>query len=73
VRVGRRWRDRTVVVSFDAERRLLVCHDERGALLTETALPWLTEEWVWAGCDPDPAATAGAAPPLEAAGSSTFG
>lgn len=73
VRVGRRWRDRTVVVSFDAARRLAVFHDERGALLTERALPWLTAEWVWTGNDDPPSPAAGATPAFEFASSSTFG
>lgn len=72
VRVGSRWRDRSVVVSFDAERRLVVFHDERGALLTERDLPWLTAAWVWTGDDPPPP-SAVATPAFEHVGSSTFG
>lgn len=73
VRVGRRWRDRSVVVSFDAERRLVVLHDERGALLTERELPWLTAAWVWADGDDLPPAGTGAAQAGEQVSSSTFG
>ena len=72
VRVGRRWRDRTVVVSFDAERRLVVFHDERGALLTERALPWLSAEWVWTGIDDAAPSLEVATLALEQTSSSTF-
>jgi hypothetical protein len=72
VRVGSRLRDRTVVVEFDAERRLLTVHDERGALLAEKALPWLTAEWVWSGMEEEALVLAVAAPALDIHGSSTF-
>lgn len=48
VRLGRRWADRPVVLSFDAARQLVLVHDERGTLLRERTLPWLTLDWLWA-------------------------
>ena len=65
VRVGRRWADRAVVGSFAAERQVVVIRDERGAVLRELTLPWLTADWVWAG-------VAVTAPPVELCDTSTF-
>lgn len=65
VRIGRRWADRTVVVTFDADRQMVVIHDEHGTLLKDLTLPWLTQEWVWADIE-------GADLPSELCGSSTF-
>jgi hypothetical protein len=72
VSVGHRWRDRPVVVSFDATRQLVCFHDERGALLTERSLPWLTADWVWTGQEPAPT-HAGVPPASELGSSTTFG
>jgi hypothetical protein len=66
VRLGQRWADRTVVVTFDADRHLAVIRDEHGALLKDVPLPWLTPDWVWADIE-------GAELPSELCGSSTFG
>jgi hypothetical protein len=71
VRVGSRLGDRTVVLTFDAERRVLTVHDERGGLLTERALPWLTADWVWSVLEPAVQVVTGAAPVFDACGSST--
>jgi hypothetical protein len=48
VRIGQRWADRTVVVTFDADRQMVVIRDEHGALLKDLTLPWLTPAWIWA-------------------------
>lgn len=48
VRVGRQQRDRLVTLTFDGPRHLVVVRDEREVLLAEVALPWFTEDWLWA-------------------------
>lgn len=48
VRVGRHAADRLVTVTFDAARERVVVRDEHEVLLAALALPWLTEDWLWA-------------------------
>jgi transposase InsO family protein len=48
VRVGRQTANQVVSVTFDAEREQVVVHDEHEVLLAAVALPWLTEDWLWA-------------------------
>lgn len=66
LRVGRPLARRTVVVTFDAERRLAVVRDTQDRVLVERPLPWLTIDWLWADI-------AGADQPLEHDGTSTNG
>lgn len=47
VRMGRRWAEQTVTVTFDAPRRMLVVRDEHDTLLRDRDLPWLTLDWLW--------------------------
>lgn len=49
LRVGRPLALRTVVVTFDAARRLAVVRDKHDAILVERPLPWLTTAWLWTG------------------------
>jgi hypothetical protein len=63
--LGSRWAERTVVVTFDATRRVAVVRDKQEHVLSEHPLPWLTEDWLWAGCDAPPQ-------PLDHAGTSTL-
>lgn len=51
LRVGRRWARVTVVVTFDATRRLAVVRDKQETVLGECPLPWLTLAWLWAGVE----------------------
>ncbi len=48
LRIGRRWADQPVVLTFDAARRRAIVRDERGTLLHELVLSWLTLDWLWA-------------------------
>lgn len=54
VRLGHRVRNRPVVLTFDAARRVMVVRDERDVWLLETGLPFLTTDWIWEGVSPDP-------------------
>jgi transposase InsO family protein len=65
LRVGRRWAQRMVVVTFDATRRLAVVRDKQETVLIERPLPWLTSDWLWAGID-------AADPAFQPDGTSTF-
>lgn len=65
-RVGRPLARRTVVVTFDAERRLAVVRDTQDRVLVERPLPWLTIAWLWADI-------AGADQPLQHDGTSPNG
>jgi hypothetical protein len=47
VRVGQRWADREVMVTFEAKRQVVVFQDKHGHLIGEKVLPWLTEDWLW--------------------------
>lgn len=49
LRVGQTWATRSVVVTFEAARRVAVIRDKRGALVVERELPWLTANWLWDG------------------------
>lgn len=72
VRVGARWADREVVVTFEATRQVVVFHDKHGNLIGETALPWLTEEWLWASdAADDPPTDSGADQPADSEGTAT--
>jgi hypothetical protein len=51
VRIGQRWARFTVVVTFDAARRLAVVRDRHEHLLAERVLDWLTDDWIWSGID----------------------
>lgn len=51
LRVGRRFARHTVVVTFDAARRVAVVRDRQDAILVERPLPWLTVDWLWAGIE----------------------
>jgi hypothetical protein len=74
VRVGPTWATRTVVVTFEATRRLVVIRDTRGTLVVERELPWLTTTWLWEGTDHPPPDGPPVAPlPLEDDGTSIFG
>jgi hypothetical protein len=62
LRIGQRHAKRTVTVTFDATREVVVIRDEHEVVLAEVALPWLTAEWLWAAVPrtaqrPHPAAT----------------
>jgi hypothetical protein len=57
LRIGRRWAYRTVVVTFDAARRVALIRDNQETTLVERPLPWLTVDWLWG--DTDGAAQAG--------------
>jgi hypothetical protein len=48
VRIGNRHRERPVTVTFDAARECAIVRDEHEVVLAEVALPWLTEDWLWA-------------------------
>ena len=54
IRAGRTLRDRQVVVTFDAARRVVVLRDGRDVWLADVALPWLTEAWLWEDVPPQP-------------------
>jgi hypothetical protein len=73
VRVGARWADREVVVAFDAAQQVVVVHDKHGQLIGEKALPWLTDEWLWApdAADDRPAVTVGADQGTDSGGTAT--
>jgi hypothetical protein len=73
VRVGQRWADRAVRVTFDPERQLLVVHDKHGRLIGEKALPWLTAEWLWTSdpADDPPPVNPVAHQPADADGTAT--
>ena len=51
VRVGRRWARYTVILTFDAPRRLAIVRDRQDRVLAERALPWLTADWIWSGIE----------------------
>lgn len=70
VRVGTRWADREVVVTFAAAQQVVVFHDKHGQLIGEKPLPWLTEDWLWApdAADDPSAAAAVASQPSDSAG-----
>lgn len=51
LRVGQGLAQRTVTLTFDAGRELVLVRDRRDAILVERPLPWLTEAWLWAGID----------------------
>lgn len=71
VRVGQDWAARTVVVTFEAPRRLAVIRDTRGTLVVERELPWLTATWLWEGTEGVPADAPVVAPlPLVSDGTS---
>ncbi|MGA7671099.1 MAG: hypothetical protein WBW04_11810, partial [Nitrolancea sp.] len=54
VSIGQAAAGTEVVVTFDAERRMVVIRDKRDRLIAERALTWLTMDWLWDGVDPDP-------------------
>lgn len=57
VRLGHGVRNRPVVLTFDAARRVLVVRDERDVWLREVELPFLTTDWIWEGCHQIPSTT----------------
>jgi hypothetical protein len=48
VRVGQVAANQCVTVTFDAAREQVVVRDEHEVVLAALALPWLTEDWLWA-------------------------
>ena len=73
VRVGTRWADREVLVTFDAAQQLVVFQDTHGQLIGEKPLPWLTEDWRWApdAADDPPAVNPGAGQGADSGGTAT--
>lgn len=53
VRVGSPLRNRTVTLTVNAARRVLVVSDERDVWQTEISLPFLTEDWLWEAVPPE--------------------
>jgi hypothetical protein len=53
LRIGQRWAGQTVVVTFDPTRRLAIIRDKQERVLSERALPWLTDAWLWDGDEAD--------------------
>lgn len=45
--VGRRWVGQAVTVTFDPLNQEVVIRDAHERRLRQTALPWLTEDWLW--------------------------
>ena len=53
VRIGSRFRHRTVTLTVNAARRVLVVSDARDVWQTEVPLPFLTEAWLWEAVPPE--------------------
>ena len=54
VRVGPPWASRTVVVTFEAARRVVMMQGQHGVLVVERDVPWLTADWLWDGTQVTP-------------------
>lgn len=53
IRVGAKAAGRRVRVDFDGEgdKIRIIVRDERGVVLKERSLEWVTEDWLWAGLE----------------------